>query len=495
MLILRDYQVDAVEKIRDRFRQGHRLIMLYLPTGGGKTECAISILDATAKKYKRSAMIMDRVILCTQTSQRLEKYKIDHGVLQSGSPRYRPAEKIQICTSQTLLKRGFPEDLSLLVIDEAHVVTEHTKKYMAANPSLYVIGLSASPFKAGLGDIFTGGVVSATTTKELVDNGSLCPMRVFISKEINTDGLKKVAGEWKEYDVGERAKVLSGDIVATWEEKTHSIFGKPEKTIVFCSGVAHGDHLAREFAAKGYNFVPLSYQDDSEFKADIIADFERDDSTIHGLIATDILTKGFDNGKVKIGVSARPFSKSFSSHVQQLGRIMRTADGKDFGVWICHSGNFLGFQDEWDELYSCGLDELVAGGREKERKKKTKEQKEAKKCPRCGSLWPAYSLICSHCGMERIKPNTVENVAGVVEELDENHKSKSKATMQEKQDFYSQLLGYSRSKGFKDGWAANKYREKFGVWPKGIKDATAPLGEDVKGFITHSYIKFSKGKK
>jgi hypothetical protein len=59
------------------------------------------------------------------------------------------------------------------------------------------------------------------------------------------------------------------------------------------------------------------------------------------LIATDILTKGFDVPSVKIGVSARPFSKSFSSHVQQMGRVMRPADDKKFALWLdhCIAGN------------------------------------------------------------------------------------------------------------------------------------------------------------
>lgn len=58
------------------------------------------------------------------------------------------------------------------------------------------------------------------------------------------------------------------------------------------------------------------------------------DTQINGLIATNITAKGFDVPDVMIGVSARPFSKSFSSHVQQMGRVMRPAEGKEFCVWL-----------------------------------------------------------------------------------------------------------------------------------------------------------------
>ena len=97
---------------------------------------------------------------------------------------------------------------------------------------------------------------------------------------------------------------ITGDIVSEWVTKTHEIFGGPRKTIVFCSGVAHGESLVRKFAEAGYNFVSISYQDDDEFKSQAIEDFSRPDTEIHGPIATDLLTKGFDCSDVMIGVSA-----------------------------------------------------------------------------------------------------------------------------------------------------------------------------------------------
>jgi hypothetical protein len=66
------------------------------------------------------------------------------------------------------------------------------------------------------------------------------------------------------------------------------------------------------------------------------------DSAIHGLIACDILTKGFDVPDVMIGVSARPYTKSLSAHIQQMGRVMRPSEGKTFALWLDHSGSGAG---------------------------------------------------------------------------------------------------------------------------------------------------------
>jgi len=170
------------------------------------------------------------------------------------------------------------------------------------------------------------------TIDQLVEQGWLIRPRVFIAREIDMSGAKKVAGEWSANETTKRGIQITGDIVAEWISKTHEIFGGPRKTIVFCSGVAHGEDLARKFGEAGYNFVSISYRDDDDYKTDVLAEFDKPDTSIHGIVATDILTKGFDQSDVMIGISARPFSKSFSSHVQQIGRVMRTHPGKDQAI-------------------------------------------------------------------------------------------------------------------------------------------------------------------
>ena len=39
-------------------------------------------------------------------------------------------------------------------------------------------------------------------------------------------------------------------------------------------------------------------------------------------------------------------------------------------------------------------------------------------------------------------------------------------TKEMKQDFQQQLLGIAMQRGYRPGWAAYKYKERFGVWPR-----------------------------
>jgi superfamily II DNA or RNA helicase len=374
----------------------------------------------------------------------------------------------------------------LLVIDECHAKRKQTTDFIKNNPHIKVVGLSATPLTKGLGEIYTN-IVNPVTTKELVDDELLVPLRVFVAKEIDMTGAKKIAGEWSEAEATKRGMQITGDIVSEWIKKTHEIYGKPVKTIVFCSGVAHGEDLSRKFAEQGYNFISISYKDDGDFKREVIEDFGKPDTDIHGLIATDVLTKGFSVDDVMIGVSARPFSKSLSSHIQQMGRVMRTHPSKSFATWLCHSGNYIRFQEDWEEIYNNGVHELD-DAREKTKKEKTDKEKEAAKCPKCGHLWAGGSDTCIHCGYTREKRSMVESVPGEMEEL------KAAASRESKQDWYSMCQYMVKYHGWSPGRAAHTYKDKFGVWPKGLAETSKAPSIEFDKAVKAALIRYLKGK-
>lgn len=486
MLDLRDYQQQSLEALRQGFAEGKRAQILYAPTGAGKTEMAIALLEATKKRGNRAAMLLDRIILCDQTSQRLERYQIDHGVMQAGHWRYRPSENIQVCSAQTLEKRGSFPGLKLLIVDECHAMRKQTVDFIKKHEDVMVIGLTATPFTKGIGKVYDN-VVSTVTTKDLVDKKVLAPLRVFVAKEIDMTGAKKVAGEWSQDEAQTRGMKITGDVVAEWIQKTHEIFGKPVKTIVFAAGVEHAADLASKFQQAGYNFISISYRDDDQFKRDVIEEFAKPDTDINGLIATDILTKGFDVPDVQIGISARPFSKSLSSHIQQMGRIMRGYPGKEFAVWLDHSGNYLRFREDWDSIFDGGVTELD-DAKEKARKEKTQKEKEAAKCPKCGALWPGNSDTCLHCGHVRQRKSQVAAVPGQMEELFSSGGIN-------REDFWAMCKYKVFNSGWSNGRAAHTFRDKFGVWPRNLDERrTKPPTAEFEKFVKHRLIAFLKGK-
>jgi len=488
-LNLRPHQTEVIDALREGFRQGHKSQLLYAPTGFGKTEVAIALMRATAEKFKRAAIVLDRLVLVDQTSMRLTKYGLNHGVYQSGHWKFDKSERLQVCSAQTLESREDFPVVDLLIVDECHIARKQTTEFVKANPGINVVGLTATPFTKGLGSIYQN-VVCGATNNWLVDNHWLTPLKVYIAKEIDMTGAKKIGGEWSQEIATTRGMQITGDIVEEWIKKTHEVFGKPRKTIVFCAGVAHGADLVQQFAEKGYNFVSISYKDNDDYKREAIEDFSKSDTEIHGLIATDILTRGFDVSDVMIGVSARPFSKSFSSHVQQMGRVMRPHEGKDFALWLDHSGNFLRFRSDWDDLYVDGVSDLDSK-EEKAKKELSEKEKTESKCPGCGHLWPKGMDTCPSCGYVRQRRNEVVAVAGELIEL----AGGVRAPKDEKQKFYSELIHYAKERTYNPNWASHKYKEKFGMWPRGLHDIPEPTSMATSKWIRSRNIAWAKSKR
>lgn len=375
------------------------------------------------------------------------------------------------------------------LVHNCHIARKQTTEFIQANPHIKVVGLTATPFTKGLGNIYEN-VVCGATNNWLVDNHWLTPLRVYIAKEIDMTGAKKIGGEWSQEVATKRGMQITGDIVEEWIKKTHEIFGKPRKTIVFCAGVAHGADLVQQFAEKGYNFISISYKDNDEFKREAIEDFAKPDTEINGLIATDILTRGFDVPDVMIGVSARPFSKSFSSHVQQMGRVMRPNDGKDFALWLDHSGNYLRFRSDWDELYVDGVSDLDTQV-EKAKKEPTELEKTESKCPSCGYLWHPSQDACPACGHVRQRRNEVLSVAGELVELTGG----VRAQKDEKQTFYSELIHFAKERNYNPNWSGHKYKEKFGVWPRGLEETPKFTSLETARWIQSRNIAWAKAKR
>jgi superfamily II DNA or RNA helicase len=267
---------------------------------------------------------------------------------------------------------------------------------------------------------------------------------------------------------------------------------------VNAANVAHGQEICEAFAAAGFNFVQLSYRNESEEKESVIADFTEDGTKIDGLVSVGVLSRGFNVTDIQCGIDARPLRKAFSDFIQKIGRVQRAhvwPDGrvKQFGLWLDHASNVARFRDEMIDLFENGVTSLADPPDAKPpRKELTKKEKEQMFCPKCKRLWEGGDT-CS-CGFKRKKKvSLMESVAGHMVEVDMTGK-KGKASMVDKQQFYSELIGHCQAKGYQSGWAAHQYREKFGVWPRNMADIPAPPTSLVSGWLRHNQIRKAKSR-
>ena len=491
-LQLRPYQEQSIESLRNGFRSNHTRQVLAAPTGAGKSRIMESMIRTAMDKGSRIMFVCERRILVEQFSAHLDRAGIDHGVLMAGHWRFRPDRKVQIASAQTMERMESLPSMDVVFIDELHAAMRKSIINMIErNPKLRVIGATATPFHPAIGKHFTN-VVSVTTMAELVREKYLVPFRVFVAKEIDTKGLKVVAGEWKKDDLEARGQQIVGDVVADYIRISNQVFGGYRKTICFSCGIAHGAELAQKFNEAGINAVQISSEDNEEYRDEVLKDFAKPDSDIKVVISVAILSRGFDQSDVDYVILARPLKKSFSEHVQMVGRGARIHEGKELCVIQDNSGNWLRFADDWDKLYHDGVQELGQGQDTKPKKEPTEAQKDASKCPKCSVVW-AGGDTCLNCGHVRVKRNDVVAVAGEMVEIGATKRKADKHTPEYKQEFYAQLLGYAEIKNYKPGWASYKYEEKFAVRPH-RRPEPAPPGSAVLGWLTSRNIRKSHSK-
>ena len=408
---LRDYQQAAFDKARDAVRNGARRILICAPTGGGKTVLASALMEMVKEKGNRASFVVDRLSLIQQTSDTFDRYGLDHGVIQGGHERWRPALPLQICSVQTLGRRRWP-DTSVDVFDEAHVLHTTHKKRMEEKASI-VIGLTATPFTKGLGKWFDV-VINVTTTRALIYDGWLSPYRIFSCAEPDMSGVTvKSTGEWDEREASGKALEVVGDVVAEYLKH-----GENRKFICSAVDTAHVEELQRQFLSAGINVATYTYKDSEDDRADTTNEFKKPDSAIRGLITVTAASRGFDIPDVSCVIMARPLRKSLAEHIQLFGRGLRISPetGKQNCIVLDHSGNCARFFEECESFFDFGAGELDDGKKREKPKKKEKKELEPVKCPECRALHkPQPSCPC--CGHEYPARVSVQHVPGSLREL------------------------------------------------------------------------------
>lgn len=479
---LRPHQTRIIERLRESLSTGHRRPMLQAPTGFGKTVVAGAIVKGALAKGRRVLFVVPAIALIDQTVRSFWAEGIrDVGVIQGNHPMTDCTRPIQVASVQTLQRRAVPP-CDIVVIDEAHRWFEMIGQWMAAEDwrSVPFVGLSATPWTKGLGK-FYDDLIQVTTTAELIEAGYLSPFRVYAPSHPDLSGVRTVAGDYHEGDLGEAMNrdALVADVVQTWLRH-----GRGRPTFVFAVDRAHAKHLQSQFEVAG---VACGYIDAFTKPEEREALFRRFTTGELGVISSvGCLTTGVDLD-VRCIVLARP-TKSEMLFVQIIGRGLRTAHGKSDCLILDHSDTHLrlGFVTD---IHRDRLDD----GRERQ-KRDAKERPEAlpKECPSCSFLKPAKTPKCPACGFKPEKQSEVQCDDG---ELVEVKPARSRAGTTEKASLYGQLKLYGRRRGYASGWASNKFRELTGVWPNHYRDAPEVEPEEfVLKWIRSRQIAWVKGK-
>ena len=457
---LRLYQETAIDELRESLRTGHRRPVLQLPTGAGKTRIAAEIVRGSLSKERRAIFVVPRLSLIEQTVAAFEREGIwNIGVLQGVHFRTNPNAPVQIASAQTLARRDIPK-ADVVIVDECHLQFRSMAEWIAAPEwaSVPFVGLSATPWSRGLGKSYDD-LLMPVSIEQLIDDGYLSPFRVFAPPGPNLAGVRTMAGEFNEADLSEACdkKEIVADVVRTWFEK-----GECRPTLCYGVDRKHAQHLQERFIEAGVAAEYIDCDTEMFVREEIFERFRASETKLICNVAT--LDTGIDLD-VRCIIDARP-TRSRIRFVQTIGRGLRPAEGKDHLIVLDHAGNHqrLGLVTD---IHFGALDDGELG-RNLDKGRPDREPS-IKLCSECRCVLPPRARECPACGARIFAATEVAERDGELIELGARLSGsvadRHYQELEKKDLWHGALVKISRQKGYKPGWAAHKFREKFGVWP------------------------------
>lgn len=442
-------------------RAGTKRVLLQLPTGGGKTVMAATMLGGAGERGLRSWFNVHRKELIEQTSKTFAEVGIAHGFIASGMPANGFAE-VQLAGVQTLINRlDSVTEPKLIVWDEAHHATATIwSTIMARYPNAFHVGLTATPERLdgrGLGDHFDV-MVKGPSVSTLIERGFLSPYTYYAPGKPDLLGVPTRAGDFNRGELGDvmdRPKLI-GDVV---EHYLRLAAGK--QGIVFAVSRVHSQHIADAFIGNGVRAAHIDGSMSDRERARIVGAFRAGDLDV--MVNVDLFGEGFDvPGLVYCGL-ARP-TKSLALFLQQVGRALRVMPGKENAIIADHAANV--FTHGWpDEVRDWTLDSRKKGAR----RAANDDATPIRQCLECYRVSPSRVSVCPGCGHEFVvqgrEPEAGDGELFVLDRLSDREAAKKAATAIRKAeerackdvaDFIR--LGVSRGYPNPAGWARHQVK-------------------------------------
>lgn len=394
MIKLRPYQDRMIDAVRDSYRNGHQRVLMVSPTGSGKTVVFCYVAQKARDNRHRTMILVHRQELVDQTSRTLTDFGVPHGVIAAGRTADN-SEPIQVASVQTLARRiDRVSEPDLIVIDEAHhAIAGSWRRVVERFASARVLGVTATPERLdgkGLRDVFSD-LVRGPEVRDLVRDGHLsAPVYYAPPGDIDIGSVQLRRGDYdtRSLESVMDAPKITGDAVDHYRRICP---GKP--AVVFCVSIAHADHVAQEFRRAGFRAATIDGTLSPEVRRDRVRSLGN--GRLQVLTSCEIINEGFDLPIVSVGILLRP-TQSLGLHLQQIGRVLRPAPGKDKAIILDHAGN-LARHGLAEDIRDWSLD----GAEKRKKSAKAEDKVKTRQCPECFACHP-WASICPECQYEYV---------------------------------------------------------------------------------------------
>lgn len=346
-------QEEFILNLRKIMEKGEKRALLISATGTGKTYASAFAMRELG--FKKVLFLVHREQILKQAKKSYENVfssNITTGIL-SGNHKDINADYI-FSTVQTLSRNNILAEFSdnrfdCIVIDETHKAgAESYHKIINHFKPKLLLGMTASPERTDGFDIyklFDHNIASEIRLQDALKDDLLCPFHYFGISDLTVDG--------REIDEKTEFRYLAT------EERVNHVIEKAEyfghngdrvKGLVFCSRNDETKALSDAFNKRGYNTIALSGSNSQSEREEAVERLEMEcdvdengrpvsNQPLDYIFTVDIFNEGVDIPKVNQVIMLRP-TQSAIIFVQQIGRGLRKADGKEYVVVLDFIGNY-----------------------------------------------------------------------------------------------------------------------------------------------------------
>lgn len=357
-------QVGFISNLRSIIEAGEERALLISATGTGKTYASAFAMRELG--FKKVLFLVHRGQLARQTKKSYERVlgpKVTMGLVGAGHSDYHcdyVFATVQTLNRDAHLAEYKPDDFDCIVLDEAHHSSADTyQKIMNYfKPKLW-LGMTATPDKrddniAGrnIYEIFNYQIAYEIRLQQAMEENMLCPFHYFGISDIailedDNHSRNLSAKDFSMLTSDERVKHVAS------QAEYFGYSGDKVKGLVFCSRIDESVELSKKFnkiinpdTGKYYRTISLNGDASEEERQRAFerlamdeADATANMTPLDYIFSVEILNEGVDIVEVNQVIMLRP-TESPIVFIQQLGRGLRKAEGKDFVVILDFIGNY-----------------------------------------------------------------------------------------------------------------------------------------------------------
>lgn len=348
MYKLRDYQQEAVNNTVKYFQKTRDPAVIVLPTGAGKS----LVISELARIANGRVLVLAHVKeLVEQNYEKYKSYGLSAGIFSASLGKKEEDQKAIFGSVQSVARASddFFNNFSLLVIDECHRVAEEgatqyqevIKKLIERNPKICILGLTATPYRLGLGWIYEyshAGEIKSEKKRFFKQCVFELPLSYMIKNKFLTTPVKvdipvtcydfsELTEKDRMYTNAEVEEILKSQkrltplIIKNIIDITEHYDRKG--VMIFSASVKHAEEIMGYLPAEDARVV-LGDTEISD-RDQIVKDFKN--RRFKYLVNVSVLTTGFDAPHVDVIAILRP-TESNSLYQQIVGRGLRLSNDK-----------------------------------------------------------------------------------------------------------------------------------------------------------------------